>query len=87
MQLAIYALGATRIKDKIFNRKPENIELTLHFLENNTKKSMSFSKEDLEKFEDELIEKVKEIENSNFKCSGNVICKTCEYRMLCSTLS
>jgi DNA helicase-2/ATP-dependent DNA helicase PcrA len=87
LQLAIYALGATRVKDAIFNRKPEDITLTLHFLENNTKKSMSFTKEDLEKFEEELIEKVKEIENSNFACSRNVICRNCEYRMLCSTIS
>ncbi len=84
LQLAIYALAATRIKDKILNRRPENITLTLHFLEKNTKKSMTFSKEDLEKFENDLIEKVKEIENSEFKCSKNVICKNCEYKILCS---
>lgn len=84
LQLAIYALAATKIKDKILNKKPEDITLTLHFLERNTKKSMNFSKVDLEKFEDELIEKVKEIEQSKFECSGNVICKTCEYKMLCN---
>lgn len=83
LQLAIYALAATRIKDKILNRRPENITLTLHFLEKNTKKSMTFSKEDLEEFENELLEKVKEIENSEFKCSRNVICRNCEYKILC----
>jgi DNA helicase-2/ATP-dependent DNA helicase PcrA len=83
LQLAIYALGATKVKDDILNRKPEDITLTLHFLESNTKKSMSFTKENLEKFEDELVEKIKEIENSNFKCSGSVLCVNCEYRMLC----
>jgi DNA helicase-2/ATP-dependent DNA helicase PcrA len=83
LQLAIYALAATRIKDGILNRKPENITLTLHFLESNTKKSMTFTKEDLEKFENELFEKIKEIENSDFKCSGNVLCLNCEYKMLC----
>ena len=31
-----------------------------------------------------LSNKIKEIENSNFKCSGNIICKTCEYKMLCN---
>jgi DNA helicase-2/ATP-dependent DNA helicase PcrA len=83
LQLAIYALAATRIKDGILNRKPENITLTLHFLESNTKKSMTFTKADLEKFENELFEKIKEIENSDFKCSGNVLCLNCEYKMLC----
>jgi hypothetical protein len=81
LQLAIYALAATKIKDEIFNHKAEDITLTLHFLEGNTKKSMNFTKEDLEKFEDELVEKIKEIEKSDFKCSGNVLCLNCEYRM------
>jgi DNA helicase II / ATP-dependent DNA helicase PcrA len=85
LQLAIYALAATKIKDEIFNHKPEEITLTLHFLEGNTKKSMSFTKADLEKFEEELIEKIKEIENSDFKCSGNVLCLNCEYRILCDS--
>jgi DNA helicase-2/ATP-dependent DNA helicase PcrA len=83
LQLAIYALAATKVKDEILNRKPEDVTLTLHFLESNTKKSMSFSKEDLEKFEAELVEKIKEIENSDFKCSGSVLCVNCEYKMLC----
>lgn len=83
LQLAIYALAATKVKDEILNRKPGDITLTLHFLESNTKKSMSFTKENLEKFEDELVEKIKEIENSDFKCSGSVLCVNCEYRMLC----
>ena len=84
LQLAIYALAATKVKDELFNRKPENITLTLHFLEGNTKKQMSFSQEDLDKFENELIDKIKEIENSDFKCSGNVLCVNCEFKILCS---
>lgn len=83
LQLAIYALSATKVKDEILNRKPEDVTLTLHFLESNTKKSMSFSKEDLDKFEDELVEKIKEIENSDFKCSGSVLCVNCEYKIIC----
>ena len=82
-QLKIYALAATRIKDNILNHNPENITLTLHFLEDNTKKTMTFKKDELDKLEDELIEKITEIENSDFKCSGNVLCLNCEYKMLC----
>ncbi len=87
LQLAIYALAATRVKDEILNRKPEEITLTLHFLEGNTKKSMNFTKVDLDKLEDELIEKIGEIKKSDFKCSGNVLCINCEYKMLCNTIS
>ena len=84
LQLEIYALAATRVKDKILNRKPEDITLTLYFLEGNTKKTMTFRNDNLERLENDLIEKVKEIENSDFKCSGNVLCLNCEYKILCN---
>lgn len=85
LQLAMYALAATRIKDDILNRDPKDITLTLYFLEGNTKKSMTFKKADLDKLEDDLIEKIEEIEKSDFKCSGNILCINCEYKMLCNT--
>lgn len=85
LQLAMYALAATRVKDPILNRKPEEITLSLYFLEGNTKKSMTFTKTDLEKFEEELLSKIEEIEKSDFKCSKNVLCVNCEYRLLCNT--
>jgi DNA helicase-2/ATP-dependent DNA helicase PcrA len=84
LQLEIYALAATRVKDAIFNRTPEDITLTLHFLEGNSKKTMKFKKEDLDRLENDLITKITEIENSDFKCSGNVLCLNCEYKILCS---
>jgi DNA helicase-2/ATP-dependent DNA helicase PcrA len=84
LQLKIYALAATRVKDDILNRAPKDITLTIHFLEGNTKKSMNFTKEDLDKLEDDLIKKIEEIEKSDFKCSGNILCKTCEYKILCN---
>jgi len=85
LQLAMYALAATQIKDTILNRNPKDITLTLHFLEGNTKKSMNFKKEDLDQLEDELIQKIAEIEKSDFKCSKNMLCMNCEYKMLCNT--
>ena len=45
---------------------------------------MNFKKEDLDKLENELVEKIGEIEKSDFKCSGNILCKNCEFKMLCS---
>lgn len=84
LQLAIYALAATKVKDDVLNRKANEITLTLHFLEGGTKKSMHFTKEDLKEFETELLEKIKEIEKSDFKCSKNVLCKNCEFKILCS---
>src|SRR5207244_3892471 len=37
LQLEMYALAATRVRDEILNRKPEEITLSLQFLEGNTK--------------------------------------------------
>jgi RecB family exonuclease len=84
LQLKMYALAATKVKDEILNRRPEDITLTIHFLEGNTKKSMTFKKEDLDKLEDDLIRKIEEIEKSDFKCSKSVLCINCEYKMLCN---
>ncbi|MBP9814904.1 MAG: ATP-dependent helicase [Candidatus Levybacteria bacterium] len=84
LQLAMYALAATRVKDPILDKKPEEIKLTLHFLEGNTKKSMTFKKNDLEEFENNLLEDIKEIEESSFQCSKNVLCVNCEYKLLCN---
>lgn len=83
LQLEMYALACTKVKDPILNRNPEDIVLTLHFLESNTKKSMTFTKEDLQSLEDDLIQKIEEIEKSDFKCSGGILCVNCEYKMLC----
>lgn len=85
LQLAIYALAATRVKDNILNRDPKDITLTLHFLDGNIKKSMHFTKADLDTLEDKLLEKIEEIEKSDFSCSKNILCLNCEYKMLCNT--
>ncbi len=84
LQLAMYALAATKVKDPRLNKDPDNISVTIHFLEGNKRKSMSFSKDDLGKLENELIQKVKEIEKSDFSCSKNILCRKCEYRLLCN---
>ncbi|MFI5265590.1 MAG: 3'-5' exonuclease, partial [Candidatus Levyibacteriota bacterium] len=86
LQLAMYALAAVRVQDPLLNYDPKNITLTLYFVDENTKKSVaSFAHEDLDKLEDELIEKIEEIEKSDFKCSKNVLCLNCEYKLLCNT--
>jgi len=87
LQLAIYALAASKVNDQLINKDPKNITLTLYFLDGGTKKTMTFKKEDLENLEDELIQKINEIESSDFKCSGSVLCVNCEYKMLCNTIS
>ena len=40
---------------------------------------------DLDLLENELVEKIEEIEKSDFKCSKSILCINCEYKMLCDS--
>ncbi|MBI2074429.1 MAG: ATP-dependent helicase [Candidatus Levybacteria bacterium] len=85
LQLTIYALAATQIQDKIFNKKPEEILLTLHFLSNDKKLTTTRTKEQLKQVKEYIMQKVQEISTSDFACSKSTFCHECEYKMLCST--
>ncbi|MCL5433007.1 MAG: UvrD-helicase domain-containing protein [Patescibacteria group bacterium] len=84
LQLTTYALAATKINEKVFNKKPEEIVLSLCYLERGQKISTTRTKKQLEEAEEYILEKVKEIENSDFKCNRSAICQNCEYKILCS---
>ncbi len=84
LQLTIYALAATKIHEPLFYKNPENITLSLHYLETGKIISTARTKEQLEKAEEELLEKAKAIEQSDFACSKSLFCKDCEYSMFCS---
>lgn len=83
LQLTFYALAATEVHDKILNKKPEEIRLSLYYLEEGKKLTTSRTKEQLEKAKEEIIKKAREIAESDFVCSGSSFCLKCEYKMLC----
>ncbi|MCL5438528.1 MAG: UvrD-helicase domain-containing protein [Patescibacteria group bacterium] len=85
LQLTTYALAATKINEKVFNKKPDEVVLSLYYLEKGQKISTTRTKEQLEEAEKYILERVKEIENSDFKCSKISLCRNCEYKILCST--
>lgn len=86
-QLSFYALAATEVRDQILSKTPEEIVLTLNYLEANKSLSTTRSAEDLEKAKDKILALVSEIEHSDFRCSGGMFCKNCEYKILCQTYS
>ncbi|MBI5122747.1 ATP-dependent helicase [Candidatus Roizmanbacteria bacterium] len=86
-QLSFYALAANLVKDAIFNVTPDEIVLTLYYLEANQKLSTTRSKKDLEDAKEKILSMVDEIENSGFRCAGGMFCKNCEYAMLCQSFS
>ncbi len=85
LQLTLYALAATQISDPIFRKTPDQILLTLNYIEPNVQITTSRTKEQLEEAKEKILQKVTAIEQSEFHCNGSIFCKSCEYHMLCST--
>jgi DNA helicase-2/ATP-dependent DNA helicase PcrA len=83
LQLTFYALAANEVKDKILGKDPEEILLSLYYLEKDLKLTTTRTKEQLEEAKELILEKVREIETSDFKCSGSIFCQNCEYKILC----
>lgn len=85
LQLTTYALAASMMKDALFNKKPEEVKLSLLYLEEGKKLTTTRTAEQLEEAKKFLIEKSKEIEQSDFVCKGGIFCRNCEFKMLCKT--
>ena len=82
LQLSFYALAAANVHTPTF-QDIENDTLSLYFFDKGAKVSTQRSKKDLEKATEEIIKAKREIENSDFACSGNFWCKDCEYKLFC----
>lgn len=83
LQLTFYALAATEVKDGILGKSPEEIKLTLYYLEEDKKLSTTRTKEDLAAAKDLILKMRDEIQQSDFHCSQSIMCKSCEFSMLC----
>jgi DNA helicase II / ATP-dependent DNA helicase PcrA len=83
-QLTVYALAANLVADKVLKRKPEEVVLSLLYLESNKKLTTTRTMEQLEEAKKTILEKAKLIESSEFLCSGSSLCGFCEYKMLCT---
>lgn len=86
LQLTIYALAASQMRDPVFTSSNDT-KLTLYYVESNTKVSTFRTKEEIELAQDEIIQRVQTISSSDFHCSRSVLCKNCEYKMLCSAFA
>lgn len=83
LQLTFYALAATEVHDAILNKKPDEVLLSLYYLEREKKLTTTRTKEQLEEAKKMILEKAEEISKSEFLCSGSALCKNCEYKILC----
>ncbi len=84
LQLGLYALAATRVRNEILGKKPNEIIVSLLYLESGVKISHQVTDEELLETETKIREKIQAIETSNFTCSKHIFCQNCEYKMLCN---
>jgi DNA helicase II / ATP-dependent DNA helicase PcrA len=87
VQLTLYALAATSVRDELFSKTPDEVVLSLYYLESEEKMTTTRTKEQLEEMKEYLIKKAEEISTSDFQCTGGIMCKNCEYKMLCQTFT
>ena len=81
LQLSIYALAVS----DMYKVKPEDIKLSLYYLDIQEKISTTRSLKDLQEVRDKIYEFKQKIESSDFKCSNSYFCqKGCEFKMLCN---
>lgn len=86
LQLSFYALAATTLKEFPFGRSPEQVKLTLYYLEDQKKITTIRTREQLEDAKQKILDYAEQISKSDFKCSGSIFCKTCEYQILCDSV-
>ncbi|MDP3988550.1 MAG: ATP-dependent DNA helicase [Candidatus Levybacteria bacterium] len=85
LQLTFYALAATEVNDRLLNKKPQDVLLSLYYLETGKKLTTTRTEEQLNQAKELILKKAEEISKSEFLCSHSSICRDCEYKILCST--
>lgn len=83
LQLSFYALAISKIKEAPFDVPLDKIKLSLYYFENQQKITTTRTIKQLEEVEKHVFEVKHQIEISDFLCSGNYLCKQCEYKSLC----
>jgi DNA helicase-2/ATP-dependent DNA helicase PcrA len=85
LQLSIYCLAATTIPEFPFARKPQSVKLSLYYFDPPNIVTTTRTKKQLKEAEKTIEDYKKQIENSDFRCSGSYLCKNCEYSLFCRT--
>lgn len=83
LQLSMYALAASQIPGIPFGKNPSDITLSLYFFDTQTKMSTTRTAEQLDMEKVTIIDIARQIEASDFRCSGNQLCTDCEYKLFC----
>ncbi len=82
LQLSFYSLAATILKTDPFNKKPQDIKLTLLYLEEDKRFSTTRTAAQLDAAKQQILEYADQISHSDFKCTGKN-CTNCDFKILC----
>ena len=83
LQLSIYALAATSIPEFPFSRNPDKVKLSLYYFDTPQIVSTTRTRQQLEEAKKTIEDFKSQIEKSDFKCYGNMLCEKCEYSLFC----
>ncbi|MBI2008499.1 ATP-dependent helicase [Candidatus Amesbacteria bacterium] len=83
LQLSFYALVATLLREPPFNRKPEDVLLSLYFFDQQKKISTTRTTSQLEEAKHRIFSYADQISRSDFTCSGSQLCQMCDFKILC----
>lgn len=83
--MTFYALAAAEVKHPVLFKTPDKVKLTFYYFDAGMAISTTRTREDLEEAKGLIVEKKKEMEESDFRCSGNTWCEggKCEFHLMC----
>lgn len=84
MQMSLYCLGVINRWPQFAEKGIENIKLTLYYLKHQETISTHRTQEQLNKIQEHVWKKLKEIEASKFEPLPSVLCDWCGYKKICS---
>lgn len=85
LQLSIYLLAATN--KQLYNRRPEQVDLTFYFLQETKPLTTKKNAEDIELIKTRLREVIEKIKNTDFSSPELQACNRCYYCKMFSDLS
>jgi len=84
-QMTFYALLVSKVNYPPFNVSSDKVKLSMYYLKDQAKVSTYRSQKQIKDYENQVLDIKKEIEESSFECSHDYVCRTCEYRLFCTT--
>lgn len=83
LQFSLYCLGTVNRWPQFLNYGLENIKLTFYYLKHQETLSTTRTKEQLDRIQEQIWEKLAQIEKSEFQPMPSPLCDYCGYKKIC----